>query len=111
MAHIAGTLLESRTRDLFGVCTCMGESDADLGARRHIARACALIRVGEVAVTVVQVDLEVRASVVADSCATERTDDADPYVLLAQKQGRWMCIEDLAEVTLATRLPVRGSLH
>src|SRR4029077_3622753 len=120
VADVAGTFLQGRASDLFSVSSSMRKSDpdlkgagadADLGPRRHVARAGALIRVGEVAVAVVQVDLQVRASVVADGGSTERADDAHPDVLLAQQQRGRMRIEDLAEVALAPRLPVRRGLH
>src|SRR5437899_1753854 len=58
-----------------------------------------------------EVDLQVGGPVIADSGASERTDDTDPHVLLAHEQRRRMSFEHLSEVALAARLPVRRRLH
>jgi hypothetical protein len=59
--------------DLERACT-----DADLCPDGHVARARAIVNVGQVTVAITEIDLQVRASVVAGGRATEGTYDADP---------------------------------
>ena len=86
-------------------------ADAELGADRDVSRTGPVIHGGQVSVRVAQVDVHVRAAEVADRGTAERPDDADPHVLLLEQQGRRMCVEDAAEVTFGTRLPVGGGLQ
>src|SRR5206468_1091560 len=105
--------------DLFGVGPRVREpdrelkrarADADLGSDGYVAWTRAVIKVGQPAVCVVKLDVDVRAAVVAGGGAAERADDADPHVLLAQEEGWRMRIQDLAEVALGAWLPVRRRL-
>ncbi len=120
MAHVARAFLQRGARHLLRVRARVREADgdlerpgadADLRADSHVARSRALIRMREGAVPVMEVDLEVRAPVVANGGFGEWTDDADPYVLLSQQKRGRMRIEDLAEVALGSRLPVCRCLH
>src|SRR5712692_4630518 len=120
VAHVARSLLQCGAGHLFGVSSRVGETDrdlkrpganSDLGSCRDVAGSGALIGGGEVAIAVVEIDLQVRAAVVADGGSAERTDDADPDVLLAQEKSGRMSVQDLSEIALAARLPVRRGLH
>src|SRR5579859_2312248 len=86
-------------------------ADPDLRADRDVARASRVVRAGEVAVTVVKVDLQVGTLKIADRTAAEGADDAHPDVLLTHEQGRRVGVDDTAEVAFRARLPVRGCLH
>ncbi len=116
----AGTLLQDVSRNLFRVGARMRKSDgelerarphAELGADGDVARARAVVGLGDVSIRVVQLDMDVGAAVVASGRAAERTDDAHPHVLLTHEQRRRMRVEHLAEVALGAGRPVRRSLH
>src|SRR5260370_24035679 len=68
VADVAGSLLECCAGNLFGVSPCVCETDCDLkrpGANSDLGSCCdvagpgALIRGGEVAIAVVEIDLQI----------------------------------------------------
>jgi len=70
-----------------------------------------VVHVGQATVRVAEVDLDVAAPVVTDSAAGEGADEADPDVLLLEKQRWRMRIDDAGKVALGSRLPVGRGLH
>ena len=120
LADRAGAFLQGGAGDLFGVGPRVREADgelkraradADLRADASVAGSRAVVLVGELAVGVAEVDVDVRGAEVPGGGAAERPDDADPYVLLLHQQRGRMGVDDAAEVALGEGLPVRGGLH
>ena len=118
--HAPSAFLEGRSRDLFRVGPRMGESDrhleragpdAELPADVDISRPGVVVHVGQATVRVAEVDLDVAAPVVTDSAAGEGADEADPDVLLLEKQRWRMRVDDAGKVALGSRLPVGRGLH
>jgi len=86
-------------------------ANAQLGADSDVARPCAVVKVGHLAVGVMELDVHVRAAEVASRRAAERTHDAYPHVLLAHDQRGRMGVEHLGEVPLGAGRPVCRRLH
>src|SRR5258706_3701391 len=85
--------------------------DAELSADRDVAWPRAVVGLGDETISVVQLDMDVGAAVVAGRRSAERTDDAHPHVLLTHQQRWRMRVEHLAEVAFGAGRPVRRGLH
>src|SRR2546430_17735732 len=86
-------------------------SYADLRPHGNVAGSGLVIEGRQAAVAVAEADGHVTAAEVADCRVRAGTDEADPHVLLLQKQRRRMRVDDAAEGAFGSGLPVRRCLH